>query len=163
MPIRFLLGLLVLAVVEACAPMGRHTAAPQAVAPQAEAPQTEAGASLYERLGGYDTIAAVVYEFDRRWVKDPLLNALSVGFSADSGKRQVQLFIEYLCERSGGPCTYLGRDMKTTHAGLTLTEAHWKAFMTHLADSFDAIKTPAKEKAEALAILEQLKPDIGIK
>ncbi len=127
------------------------------------AQQKDADHSLYKRLGGYDTIAAVVKEFDRRWVEDPLLHALDVGFSADSGKRQIQLLILYFCEQAGGPCTYLGRNMKTAHAGLTLTEAHWKAFMTILSASLDAVKVPAKEKAEALEIFARSKADIGIK
>ncbi len=119
--------------------------------------------SLYKRIGGYDTIAAIVHEFDARWVKEPSLSALTLGFSSDSGKRQVQLFIEYFCEQAGGPCTYIGRDMKTVHAGLNLTEAHWTTFMRILAESLDALKVPKKERGEALQIFEKVKPDVMMK
>lgn len=88
--------------------------------------------SLYQRLGGYDTIASVVNDFSRRFEEDPQLKPFVLGFSTDSGKRQVQLFIEFFCEQTSGPCAYLGRDMKTAHAGLTMTEQHWKAFMGHM-------------------------------
>jgi len=53
--------------------------------------------------------------------------------------------------------------MKTAHAGLVITEAHWKAFMRILDASLDAAKVPAKEKAEALEIFTKLKPDVGVK
>lgn len=119
--------------------------------------------SFYQRLGGYDTIASVVNDFSRRFDEDPQLRQFDIGFSSDNGKRQFQMFIEFICERAGGPCAYLGRDMKTAHAGLTITEAHWKAFMGHLGAALDAVKVPAREKAEVLEIFAKLKPDIGIK
>ena len=52
---------------------------------------------------------------------------------------------------------------KTAHAGMTITEPHWKAFMEDLSASFDAVKVPVNEKAEALASFTKLKPEIGIK
>lgn len=61
------------------------------------------------------------------------------------------------------PCTYIGRDMKTAHAGMTITESHWKAFMEHLAASLDAAKVQSKEKAEALELFTKLRPEIGIR
>lgn len=81
----------------------------------------------------------------------------------DTGKRQIQMFIEFVCERTGGPCTYLGRDMRTAHAGMTITEPQWKAFLDNLAASLDVARVPAKEKAETLQIFVALKPEIGIK
>ena len=119
--------------------------------------------SLYERLGGYDAIAAIVNDFGRRWDENPQLKPFILGFSNDTGKRQIQTFIEFFCEQAGGPCTYLGRDMKTAHEGLVITEGHWKAFMRILEDSLDAAKIPAAEKAEALQIFTRLKPAIGVK
>jgi hemoglobin len=128
----------------------------------ADQPNT-AGESLYKRLGGYDTITAVVQEFDRRWVKEPMLNALTIGMSTDSGNRAVQLFIEFFCEQAGGPCIYIGRDMKTVHTGLNLTEEHWTAFMRILSDSMDTVKVPVKEKSEALDLFASFKADVGIR
>jgi len=128
------------------------------------APQTKpTGQSLYQRLGGYDTIAAVANDFGRRFEEDPQLKPFIVGSSVDTGKRQIQMFIEFVCERTGGPCTYLGRDMRTAHAGMTITEPQWKAFLDNLAASLDVARVPAKEKAETLQIFVALKPEIGIK
>lgn len=128
------------------------------------APQKAATArSLYQRLGGYDAIASIVDDLERRFGEDPELRLFTVGASADTGKRQTQLLVEFLCERTGGPCAYLGRDMKTAHAGLTITEAHWKATMGHLGAALDAAKVHESEKAELMEIFVKLKPDIAAK
>lgn len=130
---------------------------------RAAPPKETTARSLYHRMGGYDTIAAVVNDFGRRWDEDPQLKPFILGFSTDTGKRQIQMFIDFFCEQAGGPCTYLGRDMKTAHEGLVITEAHWKAFMRILEASLDVAKVPTKEKAEALEIFSNLMPAIGIK
>ena len=128
------------------------------------ASQKEANArSLYLRLGGYDAIASIVGDLERRFAEDPELKLFIVGTSADTGKRQTQLLVEFLCERTGGPCAYLGRDLKTAHTGLTITEAHWKATIGHIGAAIDAAKVPEKDKAELLEIFVKLKPDIGVK
>src|SRR3972149_11963575 len=96
------------------------------------ASQKEANArSLYLRLGGYDAIASIVGDLERRFAEDPELKLFIVGTSADTGKRQTQLLAEFLCERTGGPFADLGRAMKTAHAGLTINEAHWNAVIGH--------------------------------
>src|SRR3972149_6175784 len=103
------------------------------------ASQKEANArSLYHRLGGYDAIASIVGDLERRFSEDPELKLFIVGTSADTGKRQSQLLVEFLCERTGGPCAYIGRDLKTAHAGLTITEVHWKATLGHLGAALEA-------------------------
>ncbi len=34
---------------------------------------------------------------------------------------------DQICDATGGPCSYLGRDMKTAHKGMNITEAEWNA------------------------------------
>ena len=36
-----------------------------------------------------------------------------------------------MCQLSGGPCVYIGRDMKASHAGLGITAAEWTGNMVH--------------------------------
>ena len=83
--------------------------------------------SLYQRLGGYDDIAALTDDFIGRLVADPRFGRFFSGFSVDSKKRLRQHFVEQICAATGGPCIYMGRDMKTAHQGLGLTEADWNA------------------------------------
>ncbi len=119
--------------------------------------------SLYQRLGGYDAIASILSDLERRFAEDPELKHFIAGTSADTGKRQSQLLVELLCERTGGPCAYIGRDLKTAHTGLTITEAHWKSTLGHFGAAIDAAKVSEKDKAELIEIVVKLKPDIMVK
>jgi len=116
--------------------------------------------TLYKRLGGYDAIAAVSDEFIARLAGDKQLSRFLVGLSTDSQKRLRQLVVDQLCAATGGPCIYIGRDMKTTHGGLNITESDWDITVKHLIASLDKFKVPEKEKNEFLALASSLKPDI---
>src|SRR5215831_19163286 len=116
--------------------------------------------TLYKRLGGYDAIAAVSDEFIARLASDKQLVRFLVGLSTDSQKKLRQHVVEQLCEATGGPCIYTGCTMKTSHAGLAITESDWQATVNHLIAALDKFKVPEKEKNELLAIASSLKPDI---
>jgi len=119
--------------------------------------------SLYQRLGGYDAIAAVVDDFIGRLVTDKRFEKFFVGHSEDSQKRIRQHILDQFCAATGGPCIYTGRDMKTTHHGLGITDADWDAAAKHLVASLDKFKVPEKEKGEVLAFITSLKKDIAEK
>jgi hemoglobin len=87
--------------------------------------------TLYERLGGYDTIAAIVDNLFARLRDDPQFARFATGRSFDSYRRARQLLVDQLCSLAGGPCFYIGRDMKTSHAGLGITESEWEANWEH--------------------------------
>jgi hemoglobin len=129
-----------------------YAAPPQAFAQQ----QT----SLYHRLGGYDALAAVTDDFLGRLIADPQLKRFFPGLSADSQKRLRQHVVDFLCNATGGPCLYLGRDMKTAHTGLGITEADWSAAVKDLVATLDKFKVPDKEKNEVLGAISGLKGDI---
>src|SRR5689334_10469809 len=116
--------------------------------------------SLYQRLGGYDALAAVVDDFIVRLVTDKQFEKFFVGHADDSKKRIRQHILDQFCAATGGPCVYLGREMKASHAGLGITNADWDAAAKHLADSLDKFKVPEKEKGEILAFVSGLKKDI---
>ena len=118
------------------------------------------GKSLYERVGGYNALAAVVDDFIGRLVADKQFEKFFIGHSIDSKKRIRQHILDQFCAATGGPCIYNGRDMKTTHGGLGITEADWDAAAKHLAASLDKFKVPEKEKGEILAFVTTLKKDI---
>jgi hemoglobin len=116
--------------------------------------------SLYERLGGYNALAAVVDDFVGRLVGDKQFEKFFVGQSTDSKKRIRQHIVDQFCAATGGPCIYTGREMKTSHAGLGITNAEWDAAAKHLIASLDKFKVPEKEKGEVLAFVTSLKKDI---
>jgi hemoglobin len=116
--------------------------------------------SLYNRLGGYDAIAAVVDDFITRLATDPRFGKFFSGFSTDSKKRLRQHILDQFCVAAGGPCVYMGRDMKTTHTGLGITEADWDAAAKHLVAALDKYKVPLAEKDELMAFVGTQKKDI---
>lgn len=116
--------------------------------------------SLYDRLGGYNAIAAVVDGFIGRLVADQRFTKFFVGHSEDSLKRIRQHIVDQFCNAAGGPCLYTGRDMKTTHHGLKITEADWDASAKHLIATLDKFKVPKAEKDDLMAFVDTLKKDI---
>jgi hemoglobin len=117
-------------------------------------------ATLYKRVGGYDALAAVTDDFLARLLADAQFSKFFAGHSTESIKRIRQLVVDELCAATGGPCVYIGRDMKTSHAGLGITEKDWDASVKHLVATLDKFKVPAKEKDDVLAAVSTLKKDI---
>ncbi len=135
-----------------------------ALAPSAAEPATRAQAamekSLYERLGGYGAISAVVNQFAEKLFADPQVGSFFKGMGTDTRKSFIQKNINLVCNVTGGPCKIISRAAKTVHAGLGITETEFKIVEDHLVDTLNAFKVPAKEKQELLAIINTLKPDI---
>ncbi len=115
--------------------------------------------SLYERVGGYDVIAAMTDDLLRRVTQDHQIGDYWKGHSNDSMKRDRQLIVDFLCESTGGPVIYRGRDMKTSHEGLGITESDWNVFIKHTAAMLDKLELPVKEKEDCLAAVLALKDD----
>jgi len=116
--------------------------------------------SLYTRLGGYDAIALVVDDFITRLATDKRFEKFFTGFSDDSKKRLRQHILDQFCAAAGGPCIYTGREMRTSHKGLGITEADWDAAAKHLVEALDKYKVPEAEKNELLAFVVSQKKDI---
>jgi hemoglobin len=116
--------------------------------------------SLYARLGGYDAIALVVDDFITRLATDKRFEKFFTGFSDDSKKRLRQHILDQFCAAAGGPCVYTGREMRTVHKGLGITEADWDAAAKHLVAALDKYKVPEAEKNELLAFVVTQKKDI---
>ena len=124
-------------------------------------PQTQAGQettkTLYDRLGGKAAITAVVDQFVTNVADDKRINAR---FSTTDIPRLKKNLVDQVCMASGGPCTYSGRDMTTTHAGMKITAADFNALVEDLVASLNKFKVSETEKKELLGILGPMKKDI---
>src|SRR5258706_3491296 len=116
--------------------------------------------SLYDRLGGYNAVAAVVDDFIGRLVADKRFTKFFVGHSEDSLKKIRQHIVDQFCAAAGGPCLYTGRDMKTSHKGLGITADDWDAAAKHLVESLDKFNVPKAEKDDLLTFVTSLRKDI---
>jgi hemoglobin len=116
--------------------------------------------TLYQRLGGYDAIAAVASDLLSRLQMDAHLARFWQNRGDDGIKRERQLLIDFLCASAGGPLYYTGRDMKTSHKGMKISEADWSAFLGHLNATLDAFHVPQAERDAVVAFVQSTKADI---
>jgi hemoglobin len=114
-------------------------------------------ATLYDRLGGKDAITAVVDDFVNTAATDDRIKEFFKNTDAKDLKAKL---VDQICEASGGPCKYMGKDMKTAHTGMKITEDHFNALVEDLVKSLDKFKVPEKEKNELLGALAGMKGDI---
>lgn len=115
------------------------------------------GASLYERLGGKDAITAVVDDFVARCAADSRINGKFI--RTDIPRLKAEL-VDQICAASGGPCTYRGRDMRTTHDGMKVTAGEFDALVGDLVATLVMFNVPEGDRAELAGILAPLRPDI---
>jgi hemoglobin len=116
-----------------------------------------AQASLYDRLGGQPAITAVVDDFIKNVAADKRINAF---FAHTDIPQFRQKLIDFFCVGTGGPCVYMGRDMKIAHAGMGVRSRDFNALVADLGKTLKKFKVPAHEQTELVAILGPMKKDI---
>lgn len=116
--------------------------------------------TLYQRLGGYDAIAAVCADLLPRLQADPLLGRFWAHRGADGIQREYQLLVDFLCNAAGGPMYYTGRDMKLSHKGMRISAADWDAFIGHLNATLDKFALPTAEHADVVAFIQSTRADM---
>ncbi len=122
--------------------------------------QAAADKSLYDRLGGYGAISAVVNDFAEKLFVDPQVGPFFKGMGTDTRKSFIQKNTNLVCSVTGGPCKIISRDAKVVHTGLGITESDFNVVVNHLVDTLNSFDVPAKEQQELLSIIGTLKPAI---
>ena len=131
----------------------------------ARAQAQKAEKSLYDRLGGAYPIAVVVDDFIDRLLANDTMNANPAikeardRVPAPGLKFHVTTLV---CEATGGPCKYVGRDMKTAHAKLNITQKQWDAMVADFRKTLNKFKVPVKEQEELIQIVGSTKKDIVV-
>lgn len=113
--------------------------------------------SLYERLGGKNAIVSVVDDFVARVADDSRINGK---FGRSDVPRLKSMLVDQVCEATGGPCTYTGREMKDAHASMGVTTGEFGALVGDLVATLDHFSVPKAEQDELLALLAPMKDDI---
>jgi hemoglobin len=113
--------------------------------------------SLYDRLGGYSAISAVVDDFVANVAADKRINKF---FAKANVPRLKARLVEQLCQASGGPCVYTGADMKTAHAGMGVRNKDFDALVQDLVKSLNKFKVPKAEQKEIASVLLPMRKDI---
>jgi hemoglobin len=123
-------------------------------------------ASLYERLGGLKGVALVTDDFIDRLVASETLNrnpALNSGRKSSPAPYLKLQVAQLVCEATSGPCKYTGKDMKSSHAHLNISEAEWGVMAAEFKKSLDRFKVPAAEQQELFDIIGKTKADIVVR
>jgi hemoglobin len=114
-------------------------------------------ANALRTSGGQTAIVAVVDDFVGNVAKDKRINSYFA--KADIPRLKARL-VEQICQGTGGPCFYSGRDMKSAHAGMGIRSADFDALVGDLGKTLKKFKVPKKEQGELVAILAPMKRDI---
>jgi hemoglobin len=118
--------------------------------------------TLYDNLGGKKAIVAVVDEFVGRVAADNRISAFFKQTASDP-KRLASFkakLVDQICQASGGPCKYKGKDMKSAHAGMGISSADFGALVEDLVGALDKLKVKEADKNALLGVLGPMKSDI---
>ena len=113
--------------------------------------------SLYDRLGGKPAITAVVDDFVANVAAD---NRINGRFQGTNIPRLKTMLVDQICEATGGPCKYTGKNMVEAHRSMNISDAEFNALVEDLVKSLDKFKVGTEEKNELLTALGGMRKDI---
>jgi hemoglobin len=116
--------------------------------------------ALYRDLGGRGRISTLAGKFVDILVAD---DRIKNQFSNTNLDRLKRLLTEQFCAISGGPVAYTGRDMRTAHAALGITNTDFGALVEDLQVAMDQTDIPFFTQNRLLALLAPMRRDIVTK
>jgi hemoglobin len=117
----------------------------------------ESQSFVYTRLSGREVISAVVADLVERMRTDDRLGRF---WGIAAAPTRMKLAVDFLCEVTGGPSCYMGRNMKTAHAGLGIDAKDYLAFTGHLKATLAKFSVSAQESNEIMAFISSLESEI---
>jgi hemoglobin len=141
--------------------------------------QAEGKQSLYERVGGEPGLTKIVEDFMPRALQDPRVNwqrkgvkrgglslhrndSVSWNASPENVAQLKKHLVQFFALATGGPARYEGKEIKSTHANMHITNAEFDAAVGDLKASLDKLQIANKEQKELLAIVESTRPQIVV-
>ncbi len=116
--------------------------------------------TLYKRLGGREGIRGVVDDFVAFLVADPRVKDRFTKLTPAQVEKLKTNAADQICDATGGPCSYLGKDMKAAHTGMNITEVDWNATVEDLIKALDKRNVAKKDQQELIGLLAPMKKDI---
>ena len=118
---------------------------------------TEPENSLYQQLGEREGIANVVEDLLYLIVEDERINQQFKGMDVAQFHRNLT---DQLCELSGGPCAYTGREMRELHSDMAITDTQFNALAENLILAMEKNDIPTGAQNRLIKQLVPLYPDI---
>lgn len=113
--------------------------------------------SLYEKIGGEAAVDAAVDVFYRKVLADDRISRYFDDIDMDRQRVKQKAFLTFAF---GGPANYSGKDMRSAHAKMNLTEEDFNAVMENLGGTLQELGVPDELIAEAAAIATSVKDDV---
>jgi hemoglobin len=136
-------------VLVAC---GASKASPES--PVAAAGGASPQGAIYDRLGGREGVKAIAETLLRKLRADSRIE----GFFRN--QMRLAQFEDQLCQLSGGPCHYGGKDMKTAHKGMGISDLEFDAFMEDFKASLVEKGVATADQSALAAMLEPMRGDM---
>ena len=116
------------------------------------------GRPLFDRIGGMDGIKGLIKDF----VEDEVSrdSRINVRFTNVDKPLLEEALAVQVCELTGGPCKYTGKSMKDAHAGMSISDADFVAFVEDLQKSLAKFKVPDAEQRELLRAINKLRDHV---
>ncbi len=118
--------------------------------------------TLYERLGEFEGITQLVDDVVDIHMSNPTVSPRFIPLLENS--EQLTMIkhhtVNFFCAGSGGPQSYAGRDMATTHKGMNISEQEFLAVIDDIMAAMDKNNLGEEEKKDVLAILYSLKEQV---
>lgn len=120
------------------------------IAPAQAQPGAAAPSELFQALGGRAGLVVLMDDFMQRLLADPRMRPF---FEEADQKNIKEKLVLQLCEVSGGPCKYDGKDMKKSHEGVDIDKSQFNALVEVLQDTLSARGVPFRAQNQLLARL----------
>ena len=113
--------------------------------------------TLFAKIGGAPRLTATVDSFVEVMLADDRIN---FAFAQSDLTKFKKLLYDQLCDITGGPCTYKGRNMFEAHRKLNVTNAQFNALAEDLYIAFEKQGVPYRLQNKVMALLAPMQPEI---
>jgi len=113
--------------------------------------------SVYETIGGENTVSEAVEGFYAKLESDPVLSEFFTGADWAQLRTRQRMFLTAVL---GGPDAYEGRDMRAAHAHLAITDTDFDLFLDHLAETLTEGGATQERVAAVCEALDPLRREI---
>ncbi len=113
--------------------------------------------TLLQELGGRDAVELVVAAFYEKVMSDPLLKGYFRGVQMS---RLYQSQIDFFCAALGEPDAYGGRDLRTVHAGMNISDTEFNATAMHLTQALAECGVGQPHIDRVIALIAPLRSDV---
>ncbi len=136
--------------------------------------QAENKSSLFDRLGGERGITALVENFTPRVLNDPRVNwdrkgvkpgglfhhgpAVTWNPTPENVEAMKKHIVQFLSLATGGSPQYDGKELKSGHADMQISNPEFDAVVGDIKASLDNLQIANQEQKELLAIIESTRP-----